>query len=202
MSSNIVLLTMQRLNHLSHVFLALGLLICLIASATGNHIRSTEDGRDVSDAELKLVYRVFEECEKKHFESCLAMKAVSFLDRAMKKSSIFLVDGLSLEKSKDIDSTEQRSLTEEDLERSLPQDEEERTGELRNLLLDRIGKFLQFYSLRIRVPEDNVADLKRSIEEGKNCILLVVFYGFRNEKCSFIVSYPFAILVNRDNQYY
>lgn len=130
--------------------------------------RSSDD--IFGDVQFKLLYKVFEECSKKGIVPCLKMKALTMVDRALRKTSIQVSENFAL--IKDTKATEfeesSRAMTESELETSLPVDSEKKEDKLDELLLDRVGKFLKSYTIQIKLFDgSDVAALKRSVSEGK-----------------------------------
>lgn len=60
-----------------------------------------------------------------------------------------------------------RALSESELDNTLPPNEEEKDSQVESLLVDRVARFLQSHTLQLKVPEQSISDMKRSLDEGK-----------------------------------
>lgn len=136
-------------------------------------------GNDSVASGLRFFVRLYDDCSKKDgLSPCLKMKAITFLDRAMRTLEIPLTESLVLvqtgaatEKSSVPRDQQQepvgRSLTETELEASLPADSyEAKDLQLNKILLDRVARFFNIYKVQIAFPKMDTSDLKRSLEEG------------------------------------
>lgn len=124
--------------------------------------KTEEDGID-------RVYRFIQECGNKDFSMCLKMRALTFVDSALRQGDVVISDGVTLLRTGDapaVSAKSGRALTQAELESTLPSNEEERTTQVETLLVDRVAKFLQSHTLQFKVPESSISDMKRSVEEG------------------------------------
>ena len=137
------------------------------------------NGDDSIATGLKFFIRLYDDCSKRDgLTPCLKMKAIAFFDRAMKTPEIPLTDtlvlvqnGVQTEESSVSDSKQQtpvgRSLTEAEIEASLPTDNyETRDMQLNQLLLDRVARFFNTYKVQFAFPKLETSELKRNLEEG------------------------------------
>jgi hypothetical protein len=136
-------------------------------------------GNDPVAASLRFFVRLYDDCSKKDgLSPCLKMKAITFFDRAMRTLEIPLTESLVLvqtgaatEKSSVPRDQQQepvgRSLTETELEASLPDGNyEARDLQLNKLLLDRVARFFNTYKVQIAFPKMDTSELKRNLDEG------------------------------------
>jgi len=123
-------------------------------------------------AGLEKVYKVMQDCSEKNMATCLKMRALQYVDRALRKTdSIDVFDGISLVKSESVESSRGlngRSLAESELEEAQPKDDDEKDAQVENLLLDRVARFLESHTLQLKVPESSISGMRRSLDEGKN----------------------------------
>lgn len=137
------------------------------------------NGDDSVAAGLRFFLRLYDDCSRKDgLSPCLKMKAITFFDRAMRTLEIPLTESLilvknaaAIEESSGPQDQQQeavgRSLTEAEIERSLPEgDYEARDLQLNKLLLDRVARFFNTYKVQIALPKMDTSDLKRNLEEG------------------------------------
>lgn len=125
---------------------------------------------------LENVYKVMQECSSKNMATCLKMRALQYVDRALRKSdNIDVLDGVSLVKSESVESSRGlngRSLTESQLDDTVAKDDDEKDAQVENLLLDRVARFLESHTLQLKVPESSISDMRRSLDEGKRAFPL------------------------------
>lgn len=120
---------------------------------------------------LEKVYKVMQECADKNMATCLKMRALQYVDRALRKSdNIDVIDGITLVKSESVESSRGlngRSLSESQLDVDPTKDEDDKDGMVENLLLDRVARFLESHTLQLKVPESSISGMRRSLDEGK-----------------------------------
>jgi Protein of unknown function (DUF1676). len=137
------------------------------------------NGDDSIATGLRFFLRLYDDCNRKDgLSPCLKMKAITYFDRAMRTPEIPLTDTLVLVQngatSQDTSVSvhkEQtpvgRSLTEAELEASLPTDNyEAKDMQLNQLLLDRVARFFNAYKVQFAFPKLETSELKRNLEEG------------------------------------
>ncbi|XP_026282421.1 uncharacterized protein LOC113209221 isoform X1 [Frankliniella occidentalis] len=117
-------------------------LTCGSASEASN---SSEPARDWWDAGITVVQRSLQECDAaRDVASCLKIKAVRALDRALHTGPLPLVGGVVLVPREE--SRAARALP------SLPRDLTRRPGQLDGLLWGRVSRFLETRSLQLSLP--------------------------------------------------
>lgn len=137
------------------------------------------NGDDSIATGLRFFLRLYDDCSRRDgLSPCLKMKAITFFDRAMRTPEIPLTDTLVLVQngansegtSVSVDKQQTpvgRSLTEAELEASLPTgDDEARDMQLNQLLLDRVARFFNAYKVQFAFPKFETSELKRNLEEG------------------------------------
>lgn len=137
------------------------------------------------DSVLGKAYRVLQECGDKDLSICLKMRALTYVDKVLRKSEdISIIDGITLVKSNSNPEAYRglnaRALSQDELDASLPKNVDEKNVQVENMLFDRMARFLETHTLQLKVPEQSITDMKRSIEEGKihsSYSLLVRFHA-------------------------
>lgn len=116
------------------------------------------------------VYRFLQGCGEKDMSLCIKMRALTFVDRALRRpDDISLVDGVKLVRtpgdgaSRDLNG---RALSEAELDASLPADAEQRDAQVETLLVDRVARFLESHTLQLKVPDSTISDVRKSLDEG------------------------------------
>lgn len=155
--------------------LAFACLFLVAAQSVYGHPAAEEAPASPTIAEetvgLEKVFKVMQECSEKNIATCLKMRALQYVDRALRKSdNIDVFDGITLVKSESVESSRGlngRSLSDSELDDTLAKDEDEKDAQVENLLLDRVARFLESHTLQLKVPESSISGMRRSLEEGK-----------------------------------
>lgn len=140
--------------------------------ARGNIDVPTEESASLIEEGVETAYRFFQSCGDKEIALCLKMRALTFVDRALRKpGDVDLVDGVSLKRTQDdLDVSRElngRALSEAELDASLPKNADERDAQVETLLVDRIARFLQSHTLQFKVPDSAISEVKKTLDEGK-----------------------------------
>lgn len=140
--------------------------LCLLLIAAGTMSASIGDQKSEPESylkELRIVTRIYEDCSKTEWSSCLKIKLASALDRILKNYKVIhLFEGVSF--------VNEKTSTSEDSSESYL--EGSRSGEyggnsLDAVLVDRFIKFLSTYTLHVKLS--NLNGIRNSIEEGEYC---------------------------------
>lgn len=121
------------------------------------------------------VYRFLQSCGDRDISLCIKMRALTFVDRALRKQDdISIVSGVKLVKTDDTNEASRglngRAMSEDELDASLPKNAEDRETAVETMLVDRIARFLQSRTLQLKVPESSISDIRKTLDEG-NCHL-------------------------------
>nr|CAD7588427.1 unnamed protein product [Timema genevievae] len=132
------------------------------------------EAQDSSSLEgFDRVYKFLESCGEKDVSLCLKMRALTFVDRALRRSdALEILDGVSLVqaqgKGEDVSrEVNGRALSEAELDASLPKDVEERDAQVETLLVDRVARFLQSHTLQLKVPDSAITEVRKSLDEAR-----------------------------------
>lgn len=163
---------------------------CRTASNIGN-INSVQDEKRkhiesnfITD--MRLLYRVYEECSAKEMSSCLKMKIIFAIDRADKSiNRLRLTDGISFVRDDSRGDDRQKSLpplSENDLEQILPRSLEDRENTLNDIIIEKIIKFFQTHTIQFKLLGSEQANRSLSPgEEGENTLHLLNFDSNRSK---------------------
>jgi len=121
---------------------------------------------------VETAYRFIQSCGDKEMTFCLKMRALTFVDRALRRpGDLELVDGVSLVRNQEgLDVSREmngRALSEAELDANLPKNAEEREAQVETLLVDRVAKFLQSHTLQLKVPDSAISEVRKTLDEGK-----------------------------------
>ncbi|KAM0736214.1 hypothetical protein ACS0PU_010175 [Formica fusca] len=116
--------------------------------------------------ELRYVYQVYKECAGAELSPCLKLKLLSAMDRISRNVQLNVADGVTLvhDESAANESEPEKSLQE--IEASLPRALEDKDDALNSMIFDKIVKFFQSHTLKLKLP--SVDEFQRSLtEEGR-----------------------------------
>ncbi|KAL0105064.1 hypothetical protein PUN28_016596 [Cardiocondyla obscurior] len=136
---------------------------------TSNSINEQQTARSSSNGifgELRYVYQVYKECTGAELSPCLKLKLLSAIDRVSRSAQLNVADGITLvqDESATNESEPEKSLQE--IEAGLPRALEDKEDALNGMIFDKIAKFFQSHTLKVKLP--NVEELQRSLtEEGR-----------------------------------
>lgn len=147
--------------------------VCMLfVAAQASYIPPSDDVAPFVEDTVSLdkVYNVMQECSVKNMATCLKMRALQYVDRALRKTdNINMFEGITLVKSEPVESSRGlngRSLSESEVDETPAKDENEKDTQVENLLLDRVARFLESHTLQLKVPESSISDMRRSLDEG------------------------------------
>ncbi|XP_077271608.1 uncharacterized protein LOC143902511 [Temnothorax americanus] len=136
---------------------------------TSNSINEQQTARSNSNGifgDLRYVYQVYKECSDTELSPCLKLKLLSAIDRVSRSAQLNVADGVTLvqDESAANESEPEKSLQE--IEASLPRALEDKEDALNGMIFDKVAKFFQSHTLKLKLP--NVEELQRSFtEEGR-----------------------------------
>lgn len=121
---------------------------------------------DLYNQGARALLRVYDECSRAEFgvSACLKKKAINIIDRVARMDTFTVNEGFKVVKNKN--APEQKPISENELEMTLPRGIEARDEALTELLVDRIAKFFNARTVQIEFPKLNNDELARSLEEG------------------------------------
>lgn len=122
------------------------LVLCLAAAVA---VRA-----DTDLGTLKVLHRVVDKCgDAPELFSCLKVKAVGLLDRALTVDTLPLNDYISINKDPKVkDATPSPARTEGELEAALPRDAAKRSLILDEMLEERFNKYLDSRTIQLSMP--------------------------------------------------
>ncbi|KAG8236718.1 hypothetical protein J437_LFUL016954 [Ladona fulva] len=152
-------------------------ILLLAVLAVGALGYPTEESADTLGTGMRVLYRVYSDCSQRSSTlPCLKMKAVTFLNRALRLPEISLADSVTLVKDPSENEVgvdrDGRTLasSEAELEATLPNDEEAKDAALDEMLLDRVSRFAKTHTLQLKLPQLTPNEIQRSLEEGRGKI--------------------------------
>lgn len=103
---------------------------------------------------LRIALKVYDDCNKADgFTPCLKKKAVTFLDRLARMDKVSIADGVDFVKATDAPQTQEPTLSEEQLETTLPRSADAKDEALNNMLMEKISTVIGSRTLQISVPK-------------------------------------------------
>jgi hypothetical protein len=148
--------------------------------ARGHQDISTADSGSLIEDGIETAYRFIQNCGDKEMSLCLKMRALTFVDRALRRpGDVELLEGVSLVQNQEsLDVSRElngRALSEAELDASLPKNAEEKDAQVETLLVDRIAKFLQGHTLQFKVPDSAISEVKKTLDEGECFLYIRIF---------------------------
>ncbi|OAD62710.1 hypothetical protein WN48_06909, partial [Eufriesea mexicana] len=166
---------LYKMRHLVHCSLYLAFLLA-VASArsaetnpTTNSInedtpRSTWNSNVFGD--LRQMYQIYKECVDEDLSSCLKVRLLSAMDRVSRNSQLNVADGVTFVQDEPASNAEEPPKSLQEIEASLPRALDDKEDALNNMIFDKVVKFFQSHTLKLKLP--NVEELQRSlVEEGR-----------------------------------
>lgn len=117
------------------------------------------------DTSLRLLAQSLEKCGKwSELGSCLQVKAVGLLDRALRTGPIELTDYLSLVPEPGASRlAKEAPLTEEQILESLPKESEAKDTALEGMVNDRLARFLESRTFKFNMPTEVVQEGRKLV---------------------------------------
>jgi hypothetical protein len=193
---------MTAVSKLVLLFAAVGVTISSAFPSSGeNEARentnvSKEDPASLIEEGVETAYRFLQSCGHKEMSLCLKMRALTFVDRALRRpGDVVLTDGVSLVRTKDgLDVSREmngRALSEAELDASLPKNADEKDAQVETLLVERIARFLQSHTLQFKVPESAISEVRKTLDEGKCSICFPSLVYLQNSEVAVVPLYCF-----------
>jgi Protein of unknown function (DUF1676) len=125
------------------------------------------NAEDFYNQGTRALLRVYDECNKAEFglTSCLKKKAITFIDRVGRLDSLTFTEGFKVVKNPN--AVELKSMSENELERTLPRGLEAREEILTGMLVDKVANFVSGRTLQVELPKVSTEEIGRGLEEGK-----------------------------------
>jgi len=167
----------------AHYYVCLTVLLTAVSARSAetnpisNSINEQQTARSNSNGifdDLRSIYQVYKECSGAELNPCLKLKLLSAINRVSRSAQLNVADGVTLiqDESSTNESEPEKSLQE--IEASLPRALEDKEDALNSMIFDKIAKFFQSHTLKLKLP--NVEELQRSLtEEGKKMLLIKLF---------------------------
>lgn len=164
----------------AHYFVCLAVLTAVSARSaetnpTSNSINEQQTARSSGNGvfgELRYVYQVYKECSTAELSPCLKLKLLSAMDRISRSAQLNVAEGVTLVQDGPIANESEPEKSVQEIEASLPRALEDKEDTLNGMIFDRIVKFFQSHTLKLKLP--NVDEFQRSfVEEGKKTSLII-----------------------------
>lgn len=116
---------------------------------------------------LRVALKVYDDCSKADgFTPCLKKKAVTFLDRLARMDKLNIADGVDIVKGADAPATQEATVSEEQLENTLPRAADAKDEALNTMLVDKVSSIIGSRTLQISMPK---LGEEFSLQEEGNC---------------------------------
>ncbi|XP_046816766.1 uncharacterized protein LOC124423237 [Vespa crabro] len=118
--------------------------------------------------EMRYIYQIYKECseEEVNVSPCLKLRLLSAMDRVSRSAQLDVTDGVTFLREGSVNEQEEVSKSLQEIEANLPRALNDKEEALNGMIFDRIVKFIQSHTLKLKLP--NVEELQRSFsEEGR-----------------------------------
>ncbi|XP_018372115.1 PREDICTED: uncharacterized protein LOC108766997 [Trachymyrmex cornetzi] len=158
----------------AHYYVCLAVLTAVSARSAetnpiSNSINEQQTARSNSNglfSDLRSVYQVYKECSGAELSPCLKLKLLSAIDRVSRTAQLNVADGVTLVQDESTTNESEPEKSMQEIEASLPRALEDKEDALNSMIFDKIAKFFQSHTLKLKLP--NVEEFQRSLtEEGR-----------------------------------
>jgi len=160
----------------AHYYVCLAVLLTAVSARsaetnpTSNSINEQQTARSNSNGlfdDLRYVYQVYKECAGPELSPCLKLKLLTAIDRVSRNAQLNIADGVTLVQDESATNESESKKSPQEIEASLQYRAlEDKEDELNGMIFDKIAKFFQSHTLKLKLP--NVDELQRSFtEEGR-----------------------------------
>ncbi|XP_012522909.1 uncharacterized protein LOC105828892 [Monomorium pharaonis] len=162
------------MKHFVHHYVCLAVLLTAVSARSAetnpavNSINEQQTARSNNGifGDLRSIYLLYKECSSRELDSCLKLKLLSAIDRVSRMSQLHVTDGVTLVRDESITNESEPEKSLEEIEASLPRALDDKENVINNMIFDKIAKFFQSHTLKLKLP--NVEELQRSLtEEGR-----------------------------------
>lgn len=131
--------------------MAVRILPCVLVLGFVASLATASDSYD--NVGVRIALRVYDECSKADgFSPCLKKKAITFLTRLSRMEKISLGEGITVIKAED-NSIEENTITEDQLENTLPRSGDARDAALDDILMEKLTSFITSRTLQVTLPK-------------------------------------------------
>ncbi|XP_017103609.2 uncharacterized protein Osi8 [Drosophila bipectinata] len=140
--------------------------------ATNTLLGSTGIWKDMS-----MVYRIYQQCSGDNMSVCLKVKLLTGLEKAFRSAKTLpLMDGIQFVSSGgESEEIKRAPINEQDIEAVLPRSLEAKDQVLNNMILKRVGNFLQDHTLQIKFDSEanTVEGRKKKEKKGHGAMIMI-----------------------------
>ncbi|XP_076759318.1 uncharacterized protein LOC143428387 [Xylocopa sonorina] len=163
------------MRHLIHCSVYLTLLLAAVSArsaetnpATNSIDEQTARSTGTSNVfgDLRQMYQIYKECADQEMSPCLKVRLLSAIDRVSRSAQLNVADGVTFVQEDAVPNAEEAPKSLQEIEASLPRALDDKEDALNTMILDKVVKFFQSHTLKLKLP--NVEELQRSLaEEGR-----------------------------------
>ncbi|KAH8295184.1 hypothetical protein KR018_008377 [Drosophila ironensis] len=129
--------------------------------------------------DMSLVYRIYQQCSGDNMSVCLKVKLLTGLEKAFRSSkTLSLTDGIQFVSSggeSGEEASQRAPISEQDIEAVLPRSVDAKEQVLNNMILKRVGNFLQDHTLQVKFESDanSVEGRKKKEKKGHGAMIMI-----------------------------
>ncbi|XP_039492463.1 uncharacterized protein LOC120452355 [Drosophila santomea] len=127
--------------------------------------------------DMSLVYRIYQQCSGDNMSVCLKVKLLTGLEKAFRSAkSLPLMEGIQFVSSGiKSEETNRATVSEKDIEAVLPRSVDAKEQVLNNMILKRVGNFLQDHTLQVKFDNEanSVEGRKKKEKKGNGAMIMI-----------------------------
>ncbi|XP_016995823.2 uncharacterized protein Osi8 [Drosophila takahashii] len=127
--------------------------------------------------DMSLVYRIYQQCTGDNMSVCLKVKLLTGLEKAFRSAkTLSLTEGIQFVSSGGESEEPKRApINEQDIESVLPRSVDAKEQVLNNMILKRVGNFLQDHTLQVKFDSEanSVEGRKKKEKKGSGAMIMI-----------------------------
>ncbi|XP_017046590.1 uncharacterized protein LOC108091758 [Drosophila ficusphila] len=126
--------------------------------------------------DMSMVYRIYQQCTGDNMSVCLKVKLLTGLEKAFRSAkTLSLTEGIQFVRSGEESGESKRApISEQDIEAVLPRSLDAKEQVLNNMILKRVGNFLQDHTLQVKFDSETSSVEGRKKKEKKNGAMIMI----------------------------
>ncbi|XP_017130827.1 uncharacterized protein LOC108148336 [Drosophila elegans] len=127
--------------------------------------------------DMSMVYRIYQQCTGDNMSVCLKVKLLTGLEKAFRSAKTLpLTEGIQFVSSGAASEDPKRApINEQDIEAVLPRSVDAKEQVLNNMILKRVGNFLQDHTLQVKFDSEanSVEGRKKKEKKGNGAMIMI-----------------------------
>lgn len=150
----------HHLSNCANSEMAVRIIACVLVLTVAGSVIASDSFDNMG---VRIALRVYDECSNADgFSPCLKKKAITFLTRLARMDKFSLGEGIAVVRADDAPPVEENTITEDQLDKTLPRGVDAKDDALNTILMDKLTSFVSSRTLQVTLPK-----LDLGPEEGK-----------------------------------